>query len=44
MDESTASNEVVFMSHFPAAGTYKGWAQFQQAGQVRTLPFVVQIP
>ena len=44
MDAPTAANEVVFMSHFPAAGTYKGWAQFREAGQVRTVPFVLQIP
>jgi hypothetical protein len=43
-DASTAANEVVFMSHFPAAGMYKGWAQFQVSGQIRTVPFVVQIP
>ena len=44
MDEQTAANEVVFMSHFPAAGTYKGWGQFRIAEKVRTVPFVVQIP
>ena len=44
MDAPAATNEVVFMVHFPEAGTYKGWAQFQYAGQVRTIPFVVQIP
>ena len=43
-DAPTAANEVVFMSHFPAAGMYKGWAQFQVSGQIRTVPFVVQIP
>jgi hypothetical protein len=42
--KSSAANEVVFVSHFPAAGVYKGWAQFRQAGQIRTVPFVVQIP
>lgn len=44
MDTPTAANEVVFMSLFPAAGMYKGWAQFQESGHVRTVPFVVQIP
>lgn len=44
MDAPSAANEVVFMSHFPAAGTYKGWGQFRVADQVRTVPFVVQIP
>jgi len=44
MDAPTAANEVVFMSHFPAPGMYKGWAQFRVTDQVRTVPFVVQIP
>lgn len=44
MDAPTAANVVVFMSHFSAADTYKGWGQFQVTGQVRTVPFVVQIP
>jgi hypothetical protein len=44
MDAPAAANEIVFMSHFPAAGTYKGWGQFRVADHVRTVPFVVQIP
>jgi hypothetical protein len=44
MDTPKAANEVVFMSHFPEAGMYKCWAQFQESGRVRTVPFVVQIP
>jgi hypothetical protein len=43
-DSPTASNEVVFMAHFPAPGMYKGWGQFQIAGHVRTIPFVVRSP
>lgn len=42
MDKAGAPNEVVFMAHFPRAGTYKGWGQFQLSGQIRTVPFVVQ--
>jgi hypothetical protein len=43
MDKSAAPNEVVFMAHFPRAGTYKGWGQFKLSGQVRTIPFVVDV-
>lgn len=43
-DSSTAEDEVIFGAHFPSAGLYKGWAQFQIAGQLRTLPFVVKVP
>jgi hypothetical protein len=43
IDESGSANEVLFMAHFPRAGTYKGWGQFQLSGRVRTLPFVVAI-
>jgi hypothetical protein len=44
VESRTASNEVVFGTHFPSAGLYKGWGQFLLAGQVRTVPFVLQIP
>ena len=44
MDSPTAANEVVFMSHFPVTGMYKGWAQFQLTDRLRTVPFVVQVP
>ena len=43
-DGKTPAHEVVFLSHFPVAGVYKGWAQFRIAGKVRTVPFVVRIP
>jgi hypothetical protein len=43
MDGPTAANEVVFMSHFPSPGLYKGWAQFQVKDRVRTVPFVAEI-
>ncbi len=43
-ESRTAANEVVFTAHFPSAGFYKGWGQFLLAGQVRTVPFVLQIP
>ena len=44
MDKSASANEVAFMSHFPMAGTYKGWGQFRKAGRIHTVPFVVQVP
>ncbi len=37
------SNEVAFEVHFPTPGVYKGWGQFQRAGQVMNVPFVVRI-
>lgn len=43
-ESRTAANEVVFTAHFPSVGFYKGWGQFLLAGQVRTVPFVLQIP
>lgn len=37
------SNRVTFGAHFPSIGTYKGWGQFQRAGAVHTIPFVVEV-
>lgn len=37
-------NVVTFGAHFPEAGLYKGWGQFKRGGQVRVVPFVVQVP
>ena len=36
-------NVVTFMAHFTAAGIYKGWGQFQRAGKVVTIPFVLNV-
>ncbi|MDZ4656080.1 MAG: hypothetical protein SH868_00735 [Bythopirellula sp.] len=44
LSKHTADNEVIFRSHFPGTGLYKGWAQFQQKDKVRTIPFVLQVP
>lgn len=44
LSEHSAANEVVFKSHFPGIGLYKGWAQFQQKDNVLTIPFVLQVP
>jgi len=35
---------VSFAAHFPHAGIYKGFGQFQQGRKVRVVPFVVRVP
>lgn len=40
---NAASGEVSFMAHFAKSGLYKGWGQFQRAGSVRTVPFVIDV-
>ena len=42
-DDAPKSNKVKFGAHFPSAGIYKGWGQFQRAGVVHTIPFVVEV-
>lgn len=37
------SGEVSFVAHFAKSGLYKGWGQFQRAGSVRTVPFVIEV-
>lgn len=34
---------VAFEAHFTKPGLYKGWGQFQRAGEVLTVPFVVRV-
>jgi hypothetical protein len=42
--EKTATGpEVVFHTHFPSAGPYKIWGQFQHHGRIITAPFVVDV-
>ena len=36
-------SEIHIVTNFPCAGLYKLWAQFQSAGQVITVPFVLQV-
>lgn len=36
-------NVITFMAHFTAPGIYKGWGQFQRAGKVITIPFVLNV-
>ena len=39
----TAPEGVVeFAAHFPKAGIYKAWGQFQRGGSVFTVPFVLE--
>ena len=42
-EQTTAGAKVSFEAHFPGPGLYKGWGQFQRAGKVHTVPFVVDI-
>lgn len=37
------NGEVRFNARFPKTGLYKAYAQFQRGGQVRTLPFTLEI-
>ncbi len=36
-------DEVTIVTSFPRAGEYRLWAQFQRAGKVITVPFVLQV-
>jgi hypothetical protein len=36
-------SEIHIMTSFPSPGLYKLWAQFQEAGQVVTMPFVLRV-
>lgn len=42
--KSDDKHVVTFGATFPSAGVYKGWGQFKRAGEVRIVPFVVQVP
>ncbi len=44
LDENKSNSSMVtFGAHFPQPGPYKGWGQFKRQGQVRIVPFVVQV-
>lgn len=43
IDEKATGPEAKFATTFPHSGTYKIWGQFQQNGEVFTVPFVVDI-
>ncbi len=40
----TISPEIMAHTTFPRAGMYKLWAQFQRAGKVIAVPFVLRVP
>ena len=42
-DKGQAANVVVFQTHFPGAGLYKGWGQFKRNDRVHTVPFVLKV-
>lgn len=42
-EKSGKDGKVEFEAHFPKAGLYKGWGQFQRGGKVHVVPFVVKI-
>ena len=41
--DKATRNAVEFEAYFPTVGLYKGWGQFQRAGEVQTLPFVIEV-
>jgi hypothetical protein len=41
-DEKPTNGKVVFEAHFSQPGIYKAWGQFQRAGKVHTIPFVME--
>jgi hypothetical protein len=43
VEGKSASGVVEFAAHFTKAGIYKAWGQFQRAGQVYTVPFVLKV-
>lgn len=44
LEEKSTGPEAKFMTEFPNKGMYKIWGQFQQDGNVFTVPFVVNVP
>lgn len=43
VEGKSANGMVEFAAHFAKAGIYKAWSQFQRAGQVCTVPFVLKV-
>lgn len=41
--ENAASGTVAFGAHFTQRGIHKGWGQFQRAGKVLIVPFVIDV-
>ncbi len=44
VEEKSSGPDAQFKTSFPHSGVYKIWGQFQQNGEVVTIPFVVHIP
>ncbi|GGF66845.1 hypothetical protein GCM10010912_09760 [Paenibacillus albidus] len=43
IDEKATGPDAKFATSFPQSGTYKIWGQFQQGGEVFTVPFVINV-
>ena len=43
VEGKSANGVVEFAAYFSQAGIYKGWGQFQRAGQICIVPFVVKV-
>ncbi|MEK3912329.1 hypothetical protein [Paenibacillus sp. FSL H7-0331] len=43
IDEKATGPDAKFATSFPQSGTYRIWGQFQQGGEVFTVPFVVNV-
>lgn len=42
-EPASDAGRVTFEAHFTKGGLYKGWGQFQRAGKVSTVPFVLNV-
>ena len=42
-EKKLVAGQVAFEAHFRKPGIYKGWGQFQRAGVVHTVPFVIRV-
>ncbi|MBL8799271.1 MAG: hypothetical protein JNM56_35625, partial [Planctomycetia bacterium] len=42
-EKKSPAGQVEFEAHFRKPGIYKGWGQFQRAGVVHTVPFVIRV-
>jgi hypothetical protein len=42
VEDKATAGKVQFEADFPGPGIYKGWGQFQRAGKVYVVPFVIQ--
>jgi hypothetical protein len=43
VDGAKAGGPIAFEAHFPRPGIYGGWAEFQRANTVHTVPFIVEV-